>query len=230
MTDILTHWNAAKSDMEKEANAKIKAMQGLAGLFARGLHSGGDAVRVMGGQAKGIAGAAKFEEAGGNAAKDALKAFKTPGTPLPAVGAVEAQRAALAGAKTTAEAAAKATGNTRVALGKGVQGLAGKLADSGAAQKAINYGVPTVAGAGALYGAHSMGSSSGREQGLQAGSAQGFDAGVQAGSASANSFDPGVLGRLMEVFTGRQGSPDMSGDPRMAAARQAAIQKILSGS
>lgn len=99
---------------------------------------------------------------------------------------------------------------------KDIKGLQG-------GQKAIGaLGVAGTAG-GALAG-HSVGKTTGMEQGATAG----YDAGIQDG-AQAGSVDPGLMARLMEVFTGRPGAAVSPQDNEMKARRQAALQKILSG-
>lgn len=85
-----------------------------------------------------------------------------------------------------------------------------------------------IAGTAGL-GGHALGRSSGVADGLETGAASGYDAGLQAGAQQANTFDPGILGRLMEVFTGRSAAPIDTANAQMQAARQAAIQRILSG-
>lgn len=82
-----------------------------------------------------------------------------------------------------------------------------------------------------LVGANHMGRSSGKAEGLEAGSQKGYDAGFSNASqqAAQSSMDPGGLGRLMEVFTGRQSAAVNGSDPAMAARRQQALQRILAG-
>jgi hypothetical protein len=82
-------------------------------------------------------------------------------------------------------------------------------------------------GAGALAG-HADGKATGLEQGLSEGATKGFDAGLQAGAGQA-AVDPGVLGRLLEVFTGRQPATINAADPEVAYRRQAALRRILAG-
>lgn len=82
-------------------------------------------------------------------------------------------------------------------------------------------------GAGAVAG-HADGKATGMEEGLTQGATKGFDAGIQAG-AQQSAIDPGILGRLLEVFTGRQPSAISATDPVVASQRQQAIQKILAG-
>lgn len=118
------------------------------------------------------------------------------------------------------------------ALGK-LKGMAGKALDSPGVNLAAGLGGGSLIGnkvgeAEGLEAGKAQGLQTGKTEGLQAGASQGFDAGLQAG-ASQIPGDPGLIGRLMEVFTGRQGgaAPD---DAQAAAMRQAAIQKILAGS
>ena len=90
-------------------------------------------------------------------------------------------------------------------------------------------GVKGTALAGGLGLSNMQGRSAGKETGMEIGSGQGYDAGIADANAMQSSMDPGVLGRLMEVFTGRQQSTINTSDPQMAARRQAVIQNILSG-
>jgi hypothetical protein len=90
-------------------------------------------------------------------------------------------------------------------------------------------GIKGTAAAGALGLSNMQGRSAGRENGLEIGSGQGYDAGIADANAMQSSMDPGVLGRLMEVFTGRQPSLVSTSDPQMAQRRQMVIQNILSG-
>ena len=97
------------------------------------------------------------------------------------------------------------------------------------ARKAVNAGVPTVAGAGALYGSNRLGHSSGREQGV----GEGFDAGTELGiqTALANQpQDPGFFGRLLEVFKGNEQSVTaQSLQNYLDEYREDALNAILKG-
>ena len=94
-------------------------------------------------------------------------------------------------------------------------------------------GIKGTTAVGALGLSNMQGRSSGKETGMEEGkiigSSRGYDAGIADANALQSSMDPGILGRLMEVFTGRQPSMLNTSDPQMAARRQMVIQQILSG-
>ncbi len=106
-----------------------------------------------------------------------------------------------------AKTAVSSTGNTRKGVGRALSGHADTIDGSKGIQNTINYGAGAIAGGAGLVGAHSMGHSSGREEGITEGVDQGLDLGLQ-GAQSAQPADPGFMGRLGDLFTGRQQGPD----------------------
>lgn len=92
-------------------------------------------------------------------------------------------------------------------------------------------GIKGTALVGGLGLSNAQGRSAGKETGMEIGSEKGYDAGFANASqqAAKSSMDPGVLGRLMEVFTGRQPAIANGADPEMAARRQFALKRILAG-
>jgi hypothetical protein len=92
-------------------------------------------------------------------------------------------------------------------------------------------GIKGTALVGGLGLSNAQGRSAGKETGMEIGAEKGYDAGfANASQQAAQSYmDPGVLGRLMEVFTGRQTTSVSGADPEMAARRQLALKRILAG-
>lgn len=159
---------------------------------------------------RGLTGAGKFlrgraEKVVGNAAERAAKAVKAPElprfpSPLDRRIADEGLQAAQQQARI--EATRTAGRGHRVAANK-LTGAGNSLQQGGAAADAVNIGggLAAAGGAGAL--GYNMGHRSGVGQGFDAGA----DFGVQS-MADAAPQDPGVLGRIADVFTGAQGGPD----------------------
>ena len=229
------------ADVVKEADAAGLAVKGIEGL--------GGILRNWGGAAKKAVGVGKFAEEGGELARSALNGESKLSVMVPASegvagGAQELGPDALKALRSSAGAAgndaAKLVGNHRIDWGNKLLNLSKNISGDAALQGNINKGVNIagasagVAGVGGI--AHHMGVNSGkadglsegRTQGLEQGAGQGYDAGVQAGAQSA-SADPGVMSRLMEVFTGRQSNPTNPGDPMMQMKRHQTLQHILSG-
>lgn len=107
--------------------------------------------------------------------------------------------------------AARMAGEGRLGLGNKLKGMGNSLDDWAAANpglaRAINIGVPTGAAGIGMYGANRMGHSSGRELGI----GEGYDVGSQIGAQlalQAQPKDPGILGRILDVFTGQEKGPD----------------------
>lgn len=105
----------------------------------------------------------------------------------------------------------------------------GKLDSAGNLPTAVKVGL----GSAAVVGANNFENKGVKAEGLQEGKAQGADAGYNAGIADSNAaqsqMDPGVLSRLMEVFTGRQPQMLDPADKQMTARRQQSLQRILAG-
>lgn len=198
-------WSSAKASYALQKEAASPAELGV-----KLLSWGGGKLKGLGGAAKATKSRAVFDSLGGRASSMTMG---------------KADRAAM---KSLGDEAAAAVGNRRMTAGKALNSAAAKVTDSQGVQSAINYGTAGagVLGAGAVGNA--IGTSSGQREGLEQGAAQGFDAGLQAG-AQQSSVDPGVLGRMLEVFTGRQPSFVDGSDPEMAFLRRQAMQRILSG-
>lgn len=115
-------------------------------------------------------------------------------------------------------AALVGAGEGRLAAGAKLKGWAksmNKIPDG--ARKAIDWGVPVVGGGAALIGSNRMG----RSSGLDEGTSKGFDAGSAYGIRAAQQYapqDPGILGRIMNVFRGQ-------GEQPSAAALQALLEQ-----
>ena len=102
--------------------------------------------------------------------------------------------------------AAQKIGQGRMSVGNKLRGAGDAIEHSKGIQNAINYGTGTIAGGAGLYGAHSMGHSSGRETGIT----EGFDNGMNLGLEGAKAMqpgDPGWMGRLGDLFTGTDQGP-----------------------
>lgn len=117
-----------------------------------------------------------------------------------------------------------------MALGKYLKDLSGNMDNASAGLKnTVNYTVPAVGGGAALYGSNRMGHSSGKEEGVGIGYDKGADAGLQTAIANMPQ-DPGILGRIMDVFTGTQGGPDIDSLKQLlASGREDALKTILRG-
>ena len=93
--------------------------------------------------------------------------------------------------------------------------------------KGLKIGAGTIAGGGALYGAHSMGHNSGRESGVIEGTDRGIDLGLQ-GAQAMQPGDPGFMGRLGDLFTGAQAGPDAATMRQgLSTERDKLIQSLL---
>lgn len=179
-------------DMQKEAG-------GLTGLVQKGVKAVGKKVTKWG---KGAANEAA--EAKNLAQKAQAHAKRAPGRATS-----NAKMMAQAQADSLAEDAAglAGAGEGRLAAGAKLNGWAksmNKIPDG--ARRAIDWGVPLVGGGAALYGSNRMG----RSSGLDEGTSKGFDAGsaygIQAALQNAPQ-DPGILGRIMNVFRGQGEQP-----------------------
>ena len=179
-------------DMQKEAG-------GLTSLVQKGVKAVGKKVTKWG---KGAANEAA--EAKNLAQKAQAHAQRAPGRATS-----NAKMMAQAQADSLAEDAAglAGAGEGRLAAGAKLNGWAksmNKIPDG--ARRAIDWGVPLVGGGAALYGSNRMG----RSSGLDEGTSKGFDAGsaygIQAALQNAPQ-DPGILGRIMNVFRGQGEQP-----------------------
>lgn len=123
------------------------------------------------------------------------------------------------------------SGRHRRRAGVRLGGAADAIEGSAGAQKAINYGGGGLLAGGALLGSNRLGHASGTTEGRASGVAEGFDNGTQVGMASAQSAmqDPGIMGRIADVFTGASG-PDMGkAQQQITNNRDSLIQSILAG-
>ena len=132
-------------------------------------------------------------------------------------------------------------------IGKGIKGLGGfvskatkskapldwskrfghAMAKSPGLRKGINIGVPGAAGAGALYGSNRLGHGAGMEEGAGLGYDLGSQYGLQAAMANMPQ-DPGILGRILNVFRGQEAGPDPNQLAALLAGnRQNAIQTLV---
>jgi hypothetical protein len=121
--------------------------------------------------------------------------------------------------------AADAVGNKRTRAALGLEDAADWLDNHKKTQRALNYGIPTVGGAGLLYGSNRMGYGSGREVGAD----EGYEAGSAVALQAMGQNNPGYFGNLLNAVVGQ--------DPGNAAAVQSIldqnksdiIKAILSG-
>lgn len=208
MSDINTIWNSVKDDLSKSAN------KGLITLGSKLLPAADEAVA-------------------------ATKAIATPKSGLSQVAhniddAAPAMRKVKGTAKTVGEGPKLLSAPSTQLSGSGASTGIKSLGDH---WRGLSQGTRSgikatgLLGAGGVAG-HLDGRRVGKEIGMETGSAKGYDAGVADAAASAqqSSMDPGILGRLMEVFTGRQPATVNPADPEMAMRRQAALKRILAGS
>ena len=148
--------------------------------------------------------------------------------------AQERQRLALAEGNLAARNAMDAAGNWRVAAGRRLGAARRGIENSPLAQKAINYG-----GLGTgLVGANLLGRGAGHRRGhaagMEEGAAAGFDLGRDLGIETALSQipqDPGILGRILNVFRGQSAGPGSDAIRALLAGdmRDQALDLILSG-
>jgi len=125
--------------------------------------------------------------------------------------------------------AAKGVGNKRQGLADAMGNVGLKIQSSPGLSKTLDYGVPAVAGGGALYGSNRLGHSSGREQGVGEGYDVGSEVGMQA-ALNSQPGDPGVIGRILNVFRGQQQGPDAGAIQNLLEQSKGNIlQTILSG-
>ena len=209
--------------IDKAAMEKVA----LAQLLGKGLGAAGSKLKSMGSAAKGLAGRAAYDAADG-------PLFKEMHAKWPAQTFLSEP---FGGAGRLGNEASKLVGNKRIGLGKTLSEAGKTLATDAGLQKKVNIGLGAVGGGAALVGANQLGASTGKAEGLQEGKtkglAQGAGEGYNAGVADSNSMqasmDPGIMGRLLEVFTGRQPQMLDTADKQMAARRQQTLQRLLSG-
>jgi hypothetical protein len=190
---------ACFDSMTKSANpaaTAAKGATGIAGWLSKLLGGGAQKLRASAGKAKGLA----YTE--GHTAGDKL---------------LRAQGGQAVGPHLAGLEASSAVGNSRNSLADVLGGAGKTIADNPNLQKGINIGVPVVGGGAALYGSNRMGRSSGLDEGLSKGYNTGVDYGIQAAQQNAPQ-DPGVLGRIMNVFRGQ-------GEQPSAAALQAMLDQ-----
>ncbi len=178
------------------AAAAAKGATGIAGWLSKLLGGGAQKLRASAGKAKGLA----YTE--GHAAGDKL---------------LRAQGGQAVGPHLAGLEASSGVGNARNSLADVLGGAGKTIADNPNLQKGINIGVPVVGGGAALYGSNRMGHSSGLNEGMSKGYDTGVDYGIQAAQQNAPQ-DPGILGRIMNVFRGQ-------GEPPSAASLQAMLDQ-----
>lgn len=116
----------------------------------------------------------------------------------------------------------------RGAAGYGHRGANG-LENSPRVAKALNYGIPAagILGYGEIRGNQRYGT--GREEGVT----EGLDVGTQIGARTALQGipgDPGIVGRLLNVFRGQQQGPTMADlQSALDSQRKLALPAILAG-
>ena len=210
----------ARGQMGKSGSALAFAMLekgaagGLAGMAVKGLRSVGGKLVDLGRRAKSTAGRTAMTQANQPSAT--------------AIGTMDdATRHRIV------TEARRGVGDSRRNIGRSLQDAAHNLNNSKGAQKAINYGGGGLLGGGALYGSNRLGHASGEIDGRAKGVTEGFDNGTQVGMAAAQAAapgDPGIMGRLAQVFTGSGGGPDMgAAQQNITNNRDSLIQSILAG-
>jgi hypothetical protein len=186
----VTAFAALGGDMEKSA------VNGLAGLVFKGLGWGSKMLRGSSRTAKGRA-ATRASEAVQPIDPATLGGFRGLSANRAARAAEDATTAARATAAETARAGA---GKLRHGGASILTGARGALRDSKGLQGAINYGVPTVGGAGLLYGSNRLGHGSGYRSGADAGYTLGSDAALSAMPEQAS----GYVGNLLSAIVGNR--------------------------
>lgn len=139
-------------------------------------------------------------------------------------GGFHAARAATRAAKRQAAQAQKGVGRTRIGIGNSLAGAGDKIENSVGLQRALNYGVPAVGGAGLLYGSNRMGYGSGHRSGVS----EGYDVGADA-AMSAMPDSPGYFGGLMSAIAGRQPMDAAAMRNMLDQSKSDILQSILSG-
>jgi hypothetical protein len=120
-------------------------------------------------------------------------------------------------------------------FGRTINSVADGVA-SPVARRVIDAGIIGGGAYGAGSGLYNSGKETGTEQGMRTGAERGmrtgaergFDQGMRYGASRAGE-DPGILGRLAELFTGRQAPQLNPYEAAVAAQRQAAIDRITAG-
>ena len=119
--------------------------------------------------------------------------------------------------------AADAVGNKRTRAALGLEDAADFLDKHKRTQLALNYGLPTIAGGGLLYGSNRMGHNSG----LGTGRNEGWDA-YGAASQGLTPDSPGYFGNLMNAITG-QNPVDAASVRNMLDERKSDIMQSIFG-
>lgn len=185
-----------------------EAMTGLSAMVSKALTSGAKGLASSAGKAKRAVG------------KEAYKAV---------TGGVHPRaKPDIAAARQLTQEAMAGIGNNRMAAAGKLKGAEKALAGSPNAQKAINYGIPAVGGGAALYGSNRLGHSSGLDEGLDKGFDTGATYGIQAAQQNAPK-DPGVLGRIMSVFSGQEAGPQPAALQALLDSNKAQILQQLRG-
>lgn len=122
----------------------------------------------------------------------------------------------------------KLAGKWREALKNKFSAAAGKVdATGGKTRAAVNAGANTAAGAGLVAAGHSSGKNSGIDEGLSRGLDKGMEVGVDATAASDQ--DPGLVGRIIDVFAGRSKGVDPAAlKSSLAAGKSTILSKMKS--
>jgi len=197
----------------------------LTGLLQSGVKALGKAVLKHGkGAAKGATTAANNAAANATRAQAAVKG--TRGNHRLTAQAFARNLAADAKA---AKGVAATAGQNRMDAGTYLTGAAKDMSRiSPNVRRGIDIGVPAVGGGAALYGSNRMGHSSGLDEGLDQGFDTGAAYGIQAAQQNAPT-DPGVLGRIMSVFTGQEAGPQPAALQALLDSNKSQILKQIRG-
>lgn len=121
--------------------------------------------------------------------------------------------------------------NLKNGVMQGGKSIGGPSTGKGLAYNTGRWGLPTLGGGSLLAGSNLMGRSSGHAKGYAEGTDKGFDLGSEKASdmfGALSPQDPGFMGRLMELFTGRQSGPDASAlKMHMQEYKKSLIEKAL---
>jgi hypothetical protein len=205
----VTAFAVLEGDMEKSANISKGLSAGLGWL----------------GQRLGQSGSAAKSTAM-RAAREAVVPTAPTGSGID--GGFHAARAATRAAKRQAAQAQKGVGRTRIGVGNSLAGAGDKIENSVGLQRALNYGVPAVGGAGLLYGSNRMGYGSGHRSGHRSGMSEGYDVGADA-AMSAMPDSPGYFGGLLSAIAGRQPMDAAAMRNMLDQSKSDILQSILSG-
>jgi hypothetical protein len=197
----------------------------LTGLLQSGVKALGKSVLKHGkGAAKGATTAANNAAANATRAQAAVK-----GTRGNHRLTAQAFAKTLAADAKAAKGVAATAGQNRMDAGTYLTGAAkdmGRISPN--VRRGIDIGVPAVGGGAALYGSNRMGHSSGLDEGLDQGFDTGAAYGIQAAQQNAPT-DPGVLGRIMSVFTGQEAGPQPAVLQALLDSNKSQILKQIRG-